>query len=377
MAQMRSDSFPACALVARAANVVEGLREHDTMDADLDRLLGYLPPRLATAFTGDHREVVELALDLGRPPIVRLPHGFWPLDTIPLTREEIDYVIDRVGRFRRNNRAGIDHTLHRISLVRDRYGDPAGLTVRIGRHLSGVADGIRDLLLDRQESLLLVGTPGVGKTTLLRDCARLVSERLGPAVIIVDSHNEIGGDGVLPHQAIGAARRMQVPDGATQYDVLLEAVRNHFPEVVIVDEITTRQEADAARTIARRGIRLLATAHGSRLADIVNNPELVWLVGGSVEAPLRSTEPHARQRSEPPVMGLAAEVRPGRQLAVYLDVAQAVDAICAMDTPEPDEIRPLPVPVQHQPPPPPQRVRTHPLVPEGDPWGMAIAVARP
>jgi stage III sporulation protein SpoIIIAA len=259
---------------------------------------------------------------------VRLRPGVQPsyreLDGIPVSRDELEYVIGQVGTFRRHNRAGIEQTLHRLSLIRDRYGDPLGITIRVGRHLPGVAEALRDLLADDRESLLLIGPPGSGKTTLLRDAARIVAERVGPAVMIVDSHNEIGGDGKLAHPAIGAARRMPVPDTVTQHDILLEAVRNHFPAVVIIDELGSRPEAEAARTVASRGVRLIATAHGHHLEDIVGNPELTGLVGGGCEKP---------------VIGTAVVLLPQRRFALYRKVARAASALQAGGRIEPDEMR--------------------------------------
>jgi stage III sporulation protein SpoIIIAA len=298
------------------------------MHSDLDPLLRHLPRRLQAALAGIAADLVEIALDLGRPPIVRLRAGVHPpyreLDDTPVSRDELEFVIGQVGTFRRHNRAGVEQTLHRLSLIRDRYGDPLGITIRVGRHLAGVAEALRDLLEDDRESLLLIGPPGSGKTTLLRDAARILAERLGPAVMIVDSHNEIGGDGKLPHPAIGAARRMPVPDTMTQHEILLEAVRNHFPAVVIIDELGSRPEAEAARTIASRGVRLIATAHGHTLEDVVGNPELTGLIGGS------------RERA---VIGTAVALLPQRRFALYRKVARAASPLQAGGRVEPDEIR--------------------------------------
>ena len=326
------------------------------MTADLDRLLHYVPPRVAARVDALNVDLVELALDVGRPPVARLTNGYRVLDRDPITTDELGSVVALVGQFKRNNRAGVDRTLHRLSVIRNRYGAPIGLTVRIGRHLTGVAAPLQPILLDTRDSLLLIGPPGAGKTTLLRDCARLLSEHLGPAVLVVDSHNEIGGDGNLPHPAIGMARRLQVPDAtspfpATQYEVMLEAVRNHFPEVVIVDEITTRQEADAARTIARRGVRLIATVHGEVLSDVVHNPELCGLLGGVIFTELPTPAARAR-RVEPPIMRRAIEVRRDRTLALHHDTRLAVDTLLAGVPAEPDEVVKIPVAAEQLPPPP-------------------------
>ncbi len=353
-------------------------------DADLERLLVILPPRIRIALTNTTRagmDVVELALDLDRPPIARSPIGHFVIDAAPFSQPELEAIIGQVGTFRRNNRAGIDGTLHRLSLIRDRFRTPVGVTIRIGRHLTGVAEAIRDLLLDEAGSLLVIGPPGAGKTTLLRDCARLLSERLGPGIVVVDSHNEIGGDGKVPHPAIGAARRLQVPDGCDQYELMVETVRNHYPGVVLIDEVTTRQEADVARTIARRGVRLIATAHGETLADVVRNPELCWLVGGAVQTASRAGGKNAPcRRAEPPTMETALELRWDRTVAVYCQVDRAVDALHARTPCGSDAIRVLTAAVQQQPKPEPEPVRTHELIPESDPWGRVpegVGAVRP
>ncbi len=344
------------------------------MTGDLSRLLRYLPARIATKVERFQDDLVEIILDWGRPPLVRLAHGHRPLSSVEVSPQELQAVVSLIGQFKRSNRAGLDRTLHRLSVVRNAFGDPVGLTIRVGRSVTGVADPLRDVLLDSSDSLLLIGPPGAGKTTLLRDCARLLSEHLGPAVVVVDSHNEIGGDGDLPHPAIGAARRLQVPYPtspfpATQYDVMLEAVKNHQPDVVIVDEITTRQEADAARTIARRGVRLIATAHGNTLADVLHNAELQGLVLGARRADVRTgtgrRQPHSY---EPPIMQRAVEVRRDRTVSLYHDVARAVDGLLSGRAAEPDAERSIAVTSE------PLvaarvRVRTDDAIPEDDPWG--------
>jgi stage III sporulation protein SpoIIIAA len=316
--------------------------EHTGEMDELEILLSYLPAKIRRYIDPPASDgLVEIALDLKRS--VQLRYASGPPETLPCTvePEDIEYVVRLVGMFRGDNRAGIPRTLHRVSAIKDRYGDITGLTIRVGRHLPGVAEPLTGLL-ERANSLLVLGPPGSGKTTLLRDICRILSE--SRRVVVVDTSNEIGGDGEPPHPAIGAARRLQVPSKASQYELMLEAVQNHNPEVVIIDEIGTRKEAESASTIARRGVTLIATAHGNTLKDLLENPELDILVGGiktvpQVEATEILTEVVgeaaagrrlARERVMSPVFDLAVELyRDEERTMVVRDVRTAVDALLA------------------------------------------------
>ena len=300
---------------------------------DLHALLAVLPPEIARAVEAadDTDNLLEVILDLGRVPTARFTHGEIVLRDREVTREEIDYVVARVGAFDEDNRAGIERTLHRIAAIRNRRGDVVGLTCRVGRAVYGTVDIIQDLI-ESGKSVLLLGRPGVGKTTLLREAARILAEK--KRVVIVDTSNEIGGDGDVPPPAVGRARRMQVPMPSLQHEVMIEAVENHNPEVIVIDEIGRELEALAARTIAERGVQLIATAHGNALENLLLNPTLSDLVGGiesvtlsDEEARRRGTQKTVLERRSPPTFDILVEIQDRDRLLVHKDVAEAVDAL--------------------------------------------------
>ncbi|GBC99773.1 hypothetical protein HRbin17_02304 [bacterium HR17] len=307
---------------------------HEIVD-DLDKLLAVLPPRIRKVLEQQDElsELLEVVLDLGRQPEARFPHRFVYLNDEPVTRDDLDFVVERVGEFNRDNRAGIEGTLHRISCIRNRSGRIVGLTCRVGRAVFGTVNIIRDIV-ESGKSILLLGKPGVGKTTKLREIARILADEFGKRVIVVDTSNEIAGDGDVPHPGIGLARRMQVPSPEKQADVMIEAVENHMPEVIIVDEIGRKEEADAARTIAERGVQLVATAHGNTLDNLVANPLLCDLVGGiqavtlsDEEARRRGTQKTVLERKAPPTFDVVVELIDRHKVAIHHDAAKAVDAL--------------------------------------------------
>ncbi|PMP73609.1 MAG: AAA family ATPase, partial [Chloroflexus aggregans] len=252
----------------------------DTVN-DIQLLLATLPPAIRDAIqkANDQDNLLEIVMDLGRLPEARYRGHELFLSDREVTAEDINYVIARIGEFGEDNRAGIPRTLHRISGIRNRRGVVIGLTCRVGRAVYGTVDIIRDLV-ETGQSILLLGKPGTGKTTLLRETARVLGDELRKRVVIVDTSNEIAGDGDIPHPGIGRARRMQVPRPSEQHNVMIEAVENHMPEVIVIDEIGTELEAAAARTIAERGVQLIGTAHGNTLDNLMINPTLSDLVGG-------------------------------------------------------------------------------------------------
>ncbi len=311
---------------------------------DLELMLEVLPPPLRAALEGQPQKesLMELVLDLGRLPEARYPDRGEPLADTPVTREDIAYVVGRIGRFGKDNRAGIERTLHRISAIRNRVGDVIGLTCRVGRAVFGTVDILRDVI-EAGDSILLLGRPGVGKTTLLREAARVLADELNKRVIVVDTSNEIAGDGDVPHPGIGRARRMQVPSPDEQHAVMIEAVENHMPEVIVIDEIGTTAEALAARTIAERGVQLIATAHGNTLENLLQNPTLSDLVGGiqavtlsDEEARRRGTQKTVLERKAPPTFDVLIEIQDKDRLAVHHDVAEVVDRFLREIPPRPE-----------------------------------------
>lgn len=299
---------------------------------DLEKLRGVLPTAIRYRLDelGRPDDLLEIILDLGRIPTARFVDGEYPLSDQEVTPVMIEYVVERLGDFDLDNRAGIERTLHRISAIRNRRNEVVGLTCRVGRAVYGTIDIIQDLI-ESGKSLLILGPPGVGKTTMLREAARVLAEK--KRVVIVDTSNEIGGDGDVPHPAVGRARRMQVARPDLQHEVMIEAVENHNPEVIVIDEIGRELEAVAARTIAERGVQLIGTAHGNTLGNLLLNPTLSDLVGGiesvtlsDEEARRRGTQKTVLERRSPPTFDVLVELQTRDSLVVHKDVAAAVDA---------------------------------------------------
>jgi stage III sporulation protein SpoIIIAA len=314
---------------------------------NLDVLLAVLPPRISDAVAdagrrGGYDNLVEIVMDLGRIPEARFQSGEVPLTDREVDREDLAFVAERIGAFGGDNRAGIERTLHRISAIRNRSGEIVGLTCRVGRAVFGTIAIMRDLI-ESGQSVLLLGRPGVGKTTLLRETARVLADELHKRVVVVDTSNEIAGDGDIPHPAIGRARRMQVPTPTDQHGVMIEAVENHMPQVVVIDEIGTELEAMAARTIAERGVQLIGTAHGNSLENLMMNPTLADLIGGiqsvtlsDEEARRRGTQKSILERKAPPTFDTIIEIIDRDQVAVHNDVASTVDLILRGGVPRPE-----------------------------------------
>ncbi|MEL6928724.1 MAG: R3H domain-containing nucleic acid-binding protein [Cyanobacteria bacterium J06600_6] len=304
---------------------------------NLDKLLTIFPEsirsKLDEQIESDSDNLIEVVLDLGRLPEVRFSDRVTYIRDEPVTKDEIQHCIERVGMFSSDNRAGIERTLHRISAIRNRTGDIIGLTCRIGRAIFGTIVMIRDLV-ETGQSILMLGRPGVGKTTALREIARVLADDLEKRVVIIDTSNEIAGDGDVPHPAIGRARRMQVARPELQHQVMIEAVENHMPEVIVIDEIGTELEALAARTIAERGVQLVGTAHGNTVENLIKNPTLSDLVGGiqSVtlgddEARRRRTQKTVLERKAPPTFAIAVEMLERQRWVVHDDVSATIDTL--------------------------------------------------
>jgi len=303
---------------------------------DFQLLVSVLPGPLQAAVRAlPPSQVLEVVMDLGRPPEARLVDRVERLREEPVRREDLEHVLAQVGPPGDDNRAGIERTLHRVSAIRNRKGKVVGLTLRVGRAIFGTIDMLKDLI-GSGRNLLLLGRPGVGKTTKLREVARVLADDLRKRVMVVDTSNEIGGDGDVPHPGIGGARRMQVSRPDRQHDVMIEAVENHMPEAIIVDEIGTSAEAAAARTIAERGVQLVATAHGNTLENLVLNPTLSDLVGGvhtvtlsDEEARRRRTQKTISERKAPPTFDIVVEMVGRDEVLVHRDTAESVDRLLA------------------------------------------------
>ncbi|MBK8619820.1 MAG: AAA family ATPase [Anaerolineales bacterium] len=319
------------------------MTQHRITD-DLEALLDVLPLNIRRAVekANNSEKLLEIVIDLGRVPAARFVEGEIVLSEKEIARPDIDHITERIGTFDADNRAGMERTLHRISAIRNRLGAVVGLTCRVGRAVYGTVDIIQDII-ESGKSVLILGRPGVGKTTLLREAARILAEN--KRVVIVDTSNEIGGDGDVPHPAVGRARRMQVSQPMLQHEVMIEAVENHNPEVIVIDEIGRELEAAAARTIAERGVQLIGTAHGQTLDNLLLNPTLSDLIGGieavtlsDEEARRRGTQKTVLERRSPPTFDVVIEIQTRDRFAVHLDISASVDSLLR-GVPVPPELR--------------------------------------
>jgi stage III sporulation protein SpoIIIAA len=329
--------------VGLEASVGSDDRKRETID-DLDAMLSSLPPEIVDAVHAlpDREELIEVVMDLGRRPEGRFPDSEVALLDREIVEADIAFVIDHIGSFGDDNRAGIERTLHRISAIRNRNGKVVGLTCRVGRAVYGTIEIIADFV-ESGKSILIMGRPGIGKTTMLREAARVLADDVDKRVVVVDTSNEIAGDGDIPHPAIGKARRMQVRTPSMQHEVMIEAVENHMPQVIVIDEIGTELEAQAARTIAERGVQLIGTAHGNNLDNLMLNPTLSDLIGGiqsvtlgDEEARRRRTQKSVLERKAPPTFDVIVEIQDRERVAVHSDVAETVDALLRGDAVAPE-----------------------------------------
>ena len=305
------------------------------IDDDLEKLLNNLPFFIyQNLYISSNKEkLIEIVLDLGRRPEARFTTGPEYLSSKIISWQDIDYITKRISKFSGENRAGIERTLHRISCIRNRQFVINGLTCRVGRAIFGTISIIRDLL-ECGKSILILGKPGVGKTTIIREIARVLSDEMEKRVIVIDTSNEIAGDSDIPHSGIGRSRRMQVPKTELQYKIMLEAVENHMPQVIVIDEIGTKLEALATRTIAEKGVQLVGTTHGNCLENLIKNPSLSDLIGGiqyvaisDEEAKRRGTQKSILERKSYSAFQLAIEVNNSDSWTIHESVENSVDLI--------------------------------------------------
>ena len=310
------------------------------LNNDFERLIVNLPFFLQQQLRKHHHhdQMIEIILDLGRRPEVRFTYGPEYLSQKRISWQDIDYVIKHLSKFSNENRAGIELTLHRISCIRNRQFLINGLTCRIGRSIFGTVSIIQDLL-ESEKSILILGKPGVGKTTIIREIGRVLANEMEKRVIIIDTSNEIAGDSDIPHLGIGRARRMQVPKTELQHQVMIEAVENHMPQVIIIDEIGTELEVLAARTIAEKGVQLIGTTHGKCLENLIKNPTLSDLIGGiqyvtlsDDEAKRRGTKKSILERKAYPAFEIIIEIHNSNIWTVHEDVAMSTDLLLRNDS---------------------------------------------
>ena len=285
-----------------------------------------------------YEELIEIVLDLGRRPEARFSNKSEYLSQKLLSWQDLDYVIKRISNFSTENRAGIDRTLHRISCIRNRQFLINGLTCRIGRALFGTISIIRDLL-ELEKSILILGKPGTGKTTIIREIARILADEMEKRVIVIDTSNEIAGDSDIPHYGIGGARSMQVPTTAFQHEVMIEAIENHMPQIIIVDEIGTELEVLAARMIAEKGVQLVGTTHGNCLENLIKNPSLSDLIGGieyvtlsDEEAKRRGTQKSILERKAYPAFEVVIEINDPKAWLIHENIIVSVDRLLRGET---------------------------------------------
>jgi len=311
------------------------------VDEDLNLLLDALPNYVRTNLQNHQNQgnLIEVVLDLGRRPEGRFFNGSEYLSQKIISWQDLDFCIKKLGNFNTDNRAGIERSLHRVSCLKNRKGNIIGLTYRVGRAIFGTLTIVRDLL-ESSQSILILGKPGVGKTTTIREIARILSDEMQKRVIIIDTSNEIGGDSDIPHSGIGRARRMQVLRSELQHNVMVEAVENQMPEVIIVDEIGTELEALAVRTISERGVQLIGTIHGNSLNNLIKNPLLADIIGGvqnvtlsDEEAKKRGTQKNILERKAAAAFQIAVEINQKEKWFVHENIEHSVDFLLQKQTP--------------------------------------------
>ena len=304
------------------------------MTNELDAILSLLGPN--KTLVEDTDGLLEIIMDLDRPLLLRYSEYVEEITDCIITAKDLNYALSRVTSFGTDNRAGINGTLHRISRIIGRDGQTVlGLTCRVGRAIEGQERIIQDLL-DQGHSILVIGAPGKGKTTMLRSASKYLSDIKHQRVVIIDSSDEIAGSGNVPHPAVGSSRKMPVPFNKSQHDVLIEAVENHYPTVIVIDEISDIKEAESIRTISKRGVAVLGTCHGNTLEDVMENQRLRLLVGGVKDFTIgdkkASTMPGQfidnktiKVRQDEPAFTAVVEILSFDEIRVYTDLSTIID----------------------------------------------------
>ncbi|EPY22109.1 R3H domain-containing protein [Strigomonas culicis] len=331
-----------------AASAADPPRAAELRDADLvtlaqctahvetQHLLSLLPAALREALV-QHPDfalstVEEFFVHVGQDVEVR--GDDWVVRLPPPSLDDLHQLLARVGRFGADGRGCVPGTAHRVSVWRGRRGESLGVTLRVGRYVPNAAKALLPLAL--QGSVLILSKAGKGKTTLLRDLSSsLAHEASMPRVTVVDTSNEIGGDGPLPMAFLGRCRRLQVARREDQGRSMIEVIQNHSPEFLVVDELANAEEADAAWSIAQRGVNLVGTCHGERLADLLQNRALNLLVGGAAHAFLSNEERRLRNKTKKTILerphvspfDFVVELHTRSKGHLYHDVNRAVDLL--------------------------------------------------
>lgn len=306
-------------------------------DQEFLALLEQLPPDIAEMVRPRIREVEEITFALGKG--VEVAYGDLrvtynrPTTTADMSR------LDTGGAFRKDGRRGIEGTLHRIARFTDISGDDASgqsgksnmIKVRVGRVLVGVAEPLREVLYAMRHGVLIIGPPGVGKTTLLRDMIRILQEVYAGKMIVVDTSLEICGEGDTPHAFLRLGQRVMVGHPSRQKAMIDQALMNGGPQLLAFDEIGYRDDVENVIFGAQRGVLPVGSVHGYTIFDVIRSPRLRPLIGLRPDG--------SRNQLEASVFGMAIEVRGKGQFRILPDVNTALDQLEAGVLPEFEDVQ--------------------------------------